>query len=238
MLRLKKLKHMKTLILTLTVCAFCVNICCAQFSIGLLNNHPKTIVLQSAANESTAAGAPKMLAAGGNSQIPGGTRLKIINRSVGLVEVADMSGNTYYIAATELYNKKRVVNITAIGGAVTFPFKIRPQTGVIEPSFSLSGVAGLHFSLDKDTVKSLSILIGVGPSSIILNNRNSTDTGSSTRAAATFSITLLGQWDNIQLAFSIGWDNNLDNGEDKWKYQSKPWLSLGVGFNIFSNKSN
>jgi len=127
---------------------------------------------------------------------------------------------------------------SAAGGALTFPFKFRLQKGApVEPSLSLSAVAGPSYSFIGNNF-SLSFLVGVGPSSININNKNSSDTSTSasTRNAATFSGTLLAQLNKVQLAVSIGIDKNLDNSTDNWIYQSKPWLSLGIGFNIFSSQ--
>ncbi|MBS1690055.1 MAG: hypothetical protein JSS96_15100 [Bacteroidetes bacterium] len=227
---------MKKIILVITMLVAMTYTCKAQVIIGLTSRYPKTYKLKRAVATRDAANIKIMDADNNDILIEKGKRIKITGEQGNVYGVHPMGGNDTHISIEDFYESRRAVNVTAIGGAVTYPFKLRPQTGVIEPTFSLSGVAGLHFSLDKDTVKSLSLLVGVGSSSIMLKKSNSTDTTTdgTTKAAATFSVTLIGQWDNIQLAVSVGWDNNLDNSIDKWKYQSKPWVSVGVGFNIFS----
>ena len=125
--------------------------------------------------------------------------------------------------------------VTPLAGAFSFPFKYRPQKDVIETSLSLSGVGGVNIDLGNS--HAIGILAGVGPSSITLN-QNNTDTSahitsSTSRAAMTFSLSALYQFDQLQFAFSIGTDKNLDNTTDKWIYQSKLWLSFGIGFKIF-----
>jgi hypothetical protein len=154
-----------------------------------------------------------------------------------LVTVADSRGRQHTLSQEQIDTSKRKISATPIGGAFTFPFKYRPQSGLFEPSLSLSGAVGVHLALDNDTTASISFLGSFGTSSITLNNKNSTDTGTTTRAAATIAFTILGQWDNVQLAISVGLDNNLDNSTDKWIYQSKPWFSLGIGVNIFSKNN-
>jgi hypothetical protein len=152
------------------------------------------------------------------SQIQISHRLKILKADDNVIKVKDLSdGTTHYAKAADLYNVEPTVSVTAIGGAFTFPFKYRPQNGVLEPSLSLSGVAGIQLGLVKSNTGSISFLVGFGPSTININNTNGADTNTAnaTRSAATLSFTALGQWNNIQLAFSTGFDNNLDNSTDK-----------------------
>jgi hypothetical protein len=126
--------------------------------------------------------------------------------------------------------------IAPIVGAFTFPFKYRPQTGIFEPSLSLSGAVGVAIPFKKsDGNASIAFLVSFGPSSITLNKNNSSDTGTATRSSATSALTVLGQWNKIQLAVSVGIDDNLDNSTDKWIYQSKPWVSFGFGYSIFTS---
>ena len=121
-----------------------------------------------------------------------------------------------------------------IVGAFTFPFKYRPQTGLFEPSLSLSGAVGVSVPINKDGSASLSFMGSFGPSSISLSSKNSTDTGTTSRSAAPSAFTVLGQWNKVQIALSVGIDDNLDNSTDKWIYQSKPWVSFGIGYSIFT----
>ena len=128
--------------------------------------------------------------------------------------------------------------LSSTGGAITFPFKIRMQrNSPLEPSLSLSGLVGLQHSFNKEGTTSLRILIGIGPSSITVDKTNSSDSASETKSAATFSLTALAQWDNVQLGISFGMDQNLDNRTDKWIYQSKPWIGLSIGINISGGSS-
>ena len=126
--------------------------------------------------------------------------------------------------------------VAPIVGAFTFPFKYRPQTGIFEPSLSLSGAIGVSIPFKKSGGNaSIAFLGSFGPSSITLSKNNSTDTGTTTRSSATSAFTVLGQWNKIQIAVSVGIDDNLDNSTDKWIYQSKPWVSFGFGYSIFTS---
>jgi hypothetical protein len=213
-----------------------------QIPIGLLNNAHKFVKLKKALKETRTDGTAKIsLDSKEQLEIPASHKLQIQQVSDNVATLKDMSdGTIHYASEADLFSAKQTITFSAIGGAFTFPFKYRPQNGVLEPSLSLSGVAGIQCSLDKNNDASLSFLLGFGPSSINVNNTNSADTNTanSTHSAATLSFTILGQWNNVQLAISTGIDNNLNNSTDKWIYQSKPWLSLGIGFNIFTSNKN
>ena len=212
----------------------------AQIPIGLSSNSRKIVNLKHALFETGADGNPKMMSPDSKTQskISPSHKFRIQhvndNNVVTLKDISD--GTTHYANGTDLYDAKQTVTLSAIGGAFTFPFKYRPQNGVLEPSLSLSGVVGVQLGLDKNSTGFLSFLIGFGPSSVNVNNTNSADTNTAnaSRPVATLSFTILGQWNNIQLAISTGIDDNLSNSTDKWIYQNKPWLSLGIGFNIFT----
>ena len=124
-----------------------------------------------------------------------------------------------------------------IAGSFTFPVRWRPQSGTFETSVSLSMVGGFKKYFNELDKKSISILIGAGPSSIELNNDNTNATppitSNTNRSAVTISLSAVFQWQSLQILFSSGLDNNLNNKIDNWKYQSKLWVSFGVGFNVF-----
>ena len=122
----------------------------------------------------------------------------------------------------------------------SFPFKYRPQTGIMETNFSLSVVGGPNFRLDPAGDHHLGILLGVGSTSLTLDETNTDPsagvTESSTRSGVSFTFSFLYKWKELQLAGSIGIDDNLNNKKDKWIYQSKPWMTIGIGFAIFKDK--
>ena len=124
-----------------------------------------------------------------------------------------------------------------VAGAFSFPFKYRPQSGIMETNFSLSLVGGFEYNSDptNDSTHHLwSGYIGIGQSSISLNSNNSSVSSNTTRNAVAISFTLLYEWQGLQFAVSSGIDENLDNSTDKWHYQSKPWITAGIGFSIFT----
>jgi len=158
-----------------------------------------------------------------------------------LIVSASISAKAQFVVASigDDLTKEGTAPVTPLAGAFSFPFKYRPQKDVIEPSLSLSAVGGINIKFKNS--HGIGVLGGIGPSSIMLDENN-TDTSahitsSTTRAAMTFSLSFLYQFDQLQLAFSLGTDKNLDNSKDKWIYHSKLWLSFGIGVKIFTQSA-
>ena len=123
-------------------------------------------------------------------------------------------------------------------GALTFPFKYRPQGGKFETTFALGVAGGVTWNPGRLNKHTFSALLGVAASSALVD-QYSTDpvaniTEQSERTAITFSGSFVYQWERLQVGFSVGIDNLLDNEVLKWQYQSKPWLSLGIGISLFT----
>lgn len=125
-----------------------------------------------------------------------------------------------------------------IYGAVVMPFKARPQNGFdFTKDLSISGMGGLRYS-DPLGKKSISFLLGVGIASVTLDasNTKNTITTAEDRAAITVPIGVVLQLKKLQLGVFTGFDFLSQNSKSNWAYQNKPWLSLGIGFTIFSEQ--
>ncbi len=139
----------------------------------------------------------------------------------------------------DIYSRQRFRQYSPLMGTISFPFKYRPQTGKFEKTFSLSLTGGIRIDPKRRNENTFSFLFGAGPSSVTVDKYN-TDAGSnitdpSERTAVTLSLSFMWQWERLQLGLSGGMDNLLDNEVLKWKYQGKPWFSVGVGVALFSN---
>jgi hypothetical protein len=123
-------------------------------------------------------------------------------------------------------------------GSLSFPFRYRPQDSKIEKNFSISMCGGMKWNPWRINEHTFSALLGVGASSVTLDKYNtgpnSNITEASERAAITMSLSVMYEWQNLQIGLSSGLDNLFDNRVEEWKYQGKPWLTLGVGISIFS----
>ena len=82
------------------------------------------------------------------------------------------------------------------------------------------------------------MLLGVGASSVTVNQYNTDPaagiTEASDRAAVTISLNFMYEWNNLQIGISSGVDNLFDNESVKWNHQGNIWFSIGVGIALFS----
>lgn len=144
----------------------------------------------------------------------------------------------------EVYSEKIYDFFAPAFGTLTFPFKYRFNDKSFETTFNLSLTGGVHLRPYLTNRHVFSLLLGVGPSTVKLDGSNVSNTDvlekgeNLTTAAVTFSLSLMYQFEKVQFGVSIGVDNIFDNEKYDWKNQGKPWLSLGVGLNIFTENNS
>ena len=159
----------------------------------------------------------------------------------------------YFIVRMSVFRShaKKVVAKTITKGALGFgilnyPFKLRIQPHLTDFTGSFNIGAAVSFTYKHDSVSkwTFSHVLGIGISSITLDKAAvNTDTAgvasTNSLAALTLSYGLMVQYDKIQLGLFIGWDriSNLNNNTYGWKYQGNPWISIGLGYSIFSTST-
>lgn len=118
------------------------------------------------------------------------------------------------------------------GGTVLMPFKLRTQKGEFTKDVSLSGVGNFGWRMNKNS--SFSLLAGAGIGIITLDSANTKGVvlKATDRGAITLNVGFMFQIKQLQLGLTTGWDF-LSGKKDNWYYHGKPWLSLGIGVNIF-----
>ncbi|MCA0231321.1 MAG: hypothetical protein LCH91_12700 [Bacteroidetes bacterium] len=124
-------------------------------------------------------------------------------------------------------------------GLVVLPVKARNaplRTYSKDLSLGLSGGGKWRISHRNPTY--LNLLLNVGISSVSLD---SVSTGGrikqpSDRATLTTAIGLVFENHSFQFGFFYGWDRLSANDatSSKWIYDRKPWLSFGIGYQLFS----
>jgi hypothetical protein len=145
---------------------------------------------------------------------------------------------------------------TQIGGSlaagiISLPFKYRPQKNNSDFSgvFNLGTGLGYTFSHKKSAVFTHSAILGLSISTISLDssntNRNQGQLASINNFSAfSCSIGYMIQYDRVQAGVFFGIDqlSKINQRQFEWQYQSRPWISVGFGFAIFSteneNRSN
>lgn len=121
---------------------------------------------------------------------------------------------------------------TPTAGAVVMPFKFRSQSGDFTKDITISGMGGISWHPGRRTEHALSLLFGVGITSVTLTPRNSLVTENRDQAAITPSLCLLYQWERLQIGALLGTDI-LGEDNPSWRYNKKHWLAMGIGFSIF-----
>lgn len=129
------------------------------------------------------------------------------------------------------------------GGIINFPFKLRLQQDAndFSSAFNLGGAFGYtfpHYSFRNFTY---SILFAAALSNVNLDASNVTQNAdmlatTNDFSALTFAIGGLVTYDRFQAGIFLGIDRigNLNNSTFNWRYQNKPWVSIGFGYAIFS----
>lgn len=112
-------------------------------------------------------------------------------------------------------------------------------------SFNVGAAIAYTFRHDSLSPWSVSAVGGFGLSSITLDKTAvNTDTAGVSSvngiSALTFSFGGMLQYNKIQFGVFLGWDkiSKLNNTTYGWKYQGNTWLSIGLGYSIFSPTSS
>lgn len=129
------------------------------------------------------------------------------------------------------------------GGIINFPFKLRLQQDAndFSSAFNLGGAFGYtlpHYSFRNFTY---SILFAAALSNVNLDASTVSQnadllTTTNDFSALTFAIGGLVTYDRFQAGLFLGIDRigNLNNTTYNWRYQNRPWISIGFGYAIFS----
>lgn len=121
-------------------------------------------------------------------------------------------------------------------GVLAYPFKYYPQDrGKFDKSFSISMTGGYSYLIHRTIPdQSFAFTLGVGLSSITLNDKNSELTEDQELSAATVSLNLIYIHERLQLALSFGTDKLIGGNDNGWNRDGNLWLGFGVGVNIFT----
>ncbi|WP_299889293.1 hypothetical protein [uncultured Lacinutrix sp.] len=139
---------------------------------------------------------------------------------------------------TQVYSNFKGVR----AGFYTIPFKIRIDDFDFEQNINFGMNIGFQFRFNREIKEKwlYEPAIGIGLSTINLNNKNSDVEKDRTASAFSISSGVILHFDkNINLGLFYGLDllGNNDK-ETNWKYNKKPWLGIGIniGFSISESK--
>jgi len=178
-------------------------------------------------------------------------RFWLWHKDEGLMDKLNYTDSTrrekrFFLLSTEEFNEKAIpkhsMKPTFSIGSSVIPLRIRVSPFDFSSEFSFGTSFGAKFRLSPYQDASLNAVFGLHITSITLDSLDTEGAISSAvptnQVALTPAIGLILEFSKAQIGFYTGWD--LINGtyKDEWIYQGKPWMSLGVGFSLFSNQSS
>ena len=129
-------------------------------------------------------------------------------------------------------------------GFYTIPYKLRFEDFDFEQNINFGMNIGFQYRFNRE-IKDRWIYepsFGIGLSSINLNSKNSSVEKDRTASAFTLTSGVIFHFDtSINLGIFAGFDFLGNNDQDiNWKFDSKPWLGIGIniGFSISESKDN
>lgn len=163
---------------------------------------------------------------------------KSINAFTSTTQSFRMKADDFNKFTTKYYARFKGV----VAGVFTVPFKIRLNDFDFEQNVNIGMNLGFPFRINrlKDDKWLLTPTLGIGLSTINLNQKNSnlednsTEGANRTASALTLSSGLMIQFSNtINLGFQIGFDYLGNNDKSiRWKYDRKPWLGIGINIGV------
>jgi hypothetical protein len=128
-------------------------------------------------------------------------------------------------------------------GILTLPIKLRGKAGSAGFDFTndaaFGATGGWKVRLSPYSQRSLSLVVGIGLSSIALTkeNTNAKVTDAISRPAFTALGGVVLDLDKFQLGVFAGQDRISQPQTTDWAYQGKTWFGLGIGLRIFGSET-
>lgn len=156
----------------------------------------------------------------------------------------DVEGKIFTISLKDLNEKCMPYfghKTTFTFGAMTVPLKIRFGTEttrrmLVEEKLSIGLTPGLKHQFKSRKEQSITLLANIGISNVRTTAKtfNAGYTPSSdNEPALSGALGLMYQHEKFQIGILTGQDWLLSGGAPSWKYQSKQWLGIGIGFSFF-----
>lgn len=138
-----------------------------------------------------------------------------------------------------LFAEVLVSRLSPTYGSAVLPFKLRDHNGAdFTKDLAISGIGGVRWIASSKHDISLSLLVGIGISSVVVDSSNSKITGSEDRAALTLSYGLVLGWKGLQFGVFSGFDWLSKRNSDAWVYHDKVWFGFGIGASIYADDYN
>ena len=140
-----------------------------------------------------------------------------------------------------LCKREEFIGASLAVGALNFPFKYRPQTGDLSGAFNFGIAVGINIKHKSWRKFNSSLVLGFSFTNVVLDSTNASRNqgqlaSTNNFSAGSLSLGFLVQNGRVQLGAFLGVDrlSNINQKQFDWKYQGKPWLSLGLGIGVFA----
>jgi hypothetical protein len=147
-----------------------------------------------------------------------------------------MNKTDFMMKTKQRYSKRPSLTI----GTAAVPFKLRSNPFQFSTDVTLGTVAGVKVRMNPYTDENFyNFLVGFGLSNV---NLDSTSTGgninqnSTVQNTASFTLSAGGvlEFSGVQIGIFVGWDFINNNDKIQWSYHGKPWVSIGLGYSLFT----
>lgn len=191
-----------------------------------------------------------------NDTTPQFRALNVELTDAGSTRVLNRPEGAYKVSAAEIVRRRtwctekgifgrtatRVYNTGYTGlaaGVLLLPIKMR---GMLSRNFdfskdvTLGTVAGPRFRIWPQRETFVSALVGAGISAVTLDSASTHGVVKQTtdRAAVTLTAGIMLDVDRFQIGAMTGIDRISNPNQNSWRYQGKPWLSIGLGYTLLS----
>lgn len=152
----------------------------------------------------------------------------------------------YFLLSKIYFNSPRVIprytmKASFTAGTVVIPVKIRSRPFDFSTDVTLGPTAGVRWGISPYTnTNFFSAMMGFGVTHVTLDSLSTHGVIDQTadRPALTISLGGVFEFSNAQVGVFMGWDRISRNEEQRWVYQGKPWISIGLGYAIISRNGD
>jgi hypothetical protein len=127
-------------------------------------------------------------------------------------------------------------------GSVITPLKLRIDPFDFSKDFTMGTTFGIRYTKSDYAPVSFSALLGMGVSSVSLDSFSTSGKIRNRQEALAFtpSMGVMIEFGNAQVGIFTGIDMLSSNNSnfDSYIYKNKPWISIGLGYSIFSASSS
>lgn len=171
---------------------------------------------------------------------------KNINETNRLLGDYDEDRFYFRIAQADLVNyaeKDEITKGSIAIGVINYPFKMRLQSGRVDFSgaFNFGAAVGYTFKHRTSSKWTYSAIAGFSLTNLNLDSTSVVRNWDRLRSVNNFTgfsyaAGILVAYDKAQVGLFVGADmlSSINQRQFGWVYQNKPWLSMGIGFAIFS----